>query len=672
MSGSNPLFRVEDVFGDDLFGDRETAELNEALTDAGDALDDADEEIDDIAIDVEAAADDADEGFDDLADDVEEAFDDGVDDLDQQLDDADERVDDIVQDVTDAADDADEGLEDLVQDAEDAIEDIDEDDGAGTGGSGTGGGTDTAGGGTVTPPAAPATQVAAAIVLPANNSGVLGFAFATLEGNVLEVRVIAANTTPGQVHPLHLHGFTDGRTERLPTAKDDADGDGVGETPEGEGAAFGPVLAGLTTTGEAQQGLEVSPDYPAADANGQIVFSQRYVLDQAEADDAAILDLLQDRLGGRVIELHGVTVPQGLGAGTPNEANGTAGYNAQVPVAAGQLLALPALGEVTAALGTEEVQAELAEQITAFLTALAPYTLKADGTGPLAADPFFATATPATPSGTSSTGTSTVAQSNTAVVSGTDATVTQTNTAVVGNTTVGGVDTDDDDGVETYTALLLPTNNSGVFGAASITFEEAAGRITVDLDLAGLEANLKHATHIHGFTDDRASIVPNLQVDADRDGFLEDPEASPYIGPVLFGVTEDGSISDAALTANYEEADEEGRVSLTQTYQFDLSNPDEEAIFKELADRMEGRVLQVHGLTVPATNGEGTRGEVDGTAGYKPLLAVANGVILDTDAPGGAFAQALGAAVQAGLDEGEVDFSGLAAALQPQSETLIA
>jgi hypothetical protein len=47
-------------------------------------------------------------------------------------------------------------------------------------------------------------------------------------------------------------------------------------------------------------------------------------------------------------------------------------------------------------------------------------------------------------------------------------------------------------------------------------------------------------------------------------------------------------------------------------------------------------------------------------------------VILDADAPGGAFAAALGAAVRAGLDEGEVDFSGLAAALQPQSETLIA
>jgi hypothetical protein len=67
--------------------------------------------------------------------------------------------------------------------------------------------------------------------------------------------------------------------------------------------------------------------------------------------------------------------------------------------------------------------------------------------------------------------------------------------------------------IETYTVLLLPTNNTGVFGARASPSRRRRA-ITVDLDLAGLEANLKHATHIHGFTDDRASIIPNLQVDA--------------------------------------------------------------------------------------------------------------------------------------------------------------
>jgi ElaB/YqjD/DUF883 family membrane-anchored ribosome-binding protein len=646
MSGSNPLFRVEDVVGDDLFGDSETAELNDAISDVGDALDEADEPVEDIADDVVAAADDADEGLDDLADDVredldeaDERVDDVVDDVADAADDADEGIDDLADDIGDAADEADDDFDDLADDVRDRI-DGDDDDGDGqaagggtTGGGGTGSGTGggvgggTGGGGA---PAEPATQTAAALILPANNSGVLGFAFASLEGNELTVNVVAANATPGQVHPLHLHGFTDGRTERLPVASDDADGDGVGETPEGEGAAFGPVIAGLTTTGEAQRFLEVSPDYPTADATGKIVFSQTYTLDEGEADDAAILDLLQDRLGGRVVELHGVNVPAGLGAGTPNEANGTAGYNPQVPVAAGQLLALPALGEDSPLADLDPTA--LLDEINAFFTALAPFTLKPDGTGPQAPDPFFA-----------EDGTATVA------------------------TTGGG----DDDGAEVYTALLLPTNNSGVFGAASITFDEAAGTISVDLDLAGLEPLKKHATHIHGFTDDRASVIPNLQVDADRDGFLEDPEAAPFIGPVLFGVTEDGSISDAALTANYEEADEDGRVSLTQTYDFDLGNADQAAIFKELADRMEGRVLQVHGLTVPETQGDGTRGEVDGTAGYKPLLAVANGVILDADEPGGAFAAALGKAVQAGLDAGEVDFAELLGSVQPATDTLI-
>lgn len=631
MSGSNPLFSVDETFGDDLFGDRETAELNDALTEIGDTIDEVDEPVEDIADEV---VDEADEGLDDLAEDAggdideaDEGIDDIADDVADAADDADEGVDDVAQDVEDAADEADGQIDDLADDVRDEVEGEEDVAAGGAGGGAAGGGAAVGGGASGGTTAEPAVETAAALILPANNSGVLGFAFATLDGNELTVNVVAANATPGEVHPLHLHGFADGRTERLPVAADDADGDGVGETPEGEGAAFGPVIAGLTTTGEAQQFLEVSPDHPKADATGKIVFSQTYTLDEGEADDAAILDLLQDRLGGRVVELHGVNVPESLGAGTPNEANGTAGYSPQVPVAAGQLLALPALGADGALADLDP--AALVDEINAFFAALAPHTLKPDGTGPQAPDPFLA-------------------EDGTAQVT-----------------------TADDEGPEVYTALLLPANNSGVFGAASIAFDEAAGTISVDLDLAGLEPLAKHATHIHGFTDDRASVIPNLQVDADRDGFLEDPEAAPLIGPVLFGVTEDGSISDAALTANYEEADQEGRVSLSQTYDFDLSNADQAAIFKELSERMEGRVLQVHGLTTPATEGDGTRGEVDGTAGYKPLLAVANGVILDADAPGGAFGAALGAAVQAGLDEGDVDFATLLQSVQPAAETLI-
>jgi hypothetical protein len=65
---------------------------------------------------------------------------------------------------------------------------------------------------------------------------------------------------------------------------------------------------------------------------------------------------------------------------------------------------------------------------------------------------------------------------------------------------------------------------------------------------------------------------------------------------------------------------------------------------------MEGRQIQVHGLSVDAAQGVGTRGEVAGEAGYQPLLAVAHGAILSTDSEGGAFAAEFGALLHAARD----------------------
>jgi len=597
MSGSQPLFQVEDVLGDNVLGDEETANVNEVLTDLGGGLDDLDEGVDDLASDVVSAADNADERVDDIAADVTEAANNAA-----------GQADDILVDVINNAGDTDD------TDA-DAQSGDDGDDTALNGESNDSSVSDGSDDGGATP------RSAVALVLPANNSGVLGFAVATLYGNELDVKVVAAGLTPGEVHPLHIHGFADGSEERLPVVSDDRDGDGVGETPEGE-AVFGTVLAGLTTTGEAQQGLETSPDYPTADAQGRLVFSETFVLEEDEADDASILSLLQDRIDGRVVELHGAQLPAGLGAGTANEVNGTEGYNERVPVAAGQLLELAGLSEALVPL-LEEQPATVLNAITAFLDKLGAYALKPDGSLPDRVD---------------------------------------ADTPDVGNDTAGD---NSGDGIEEFTALLLPTNNSGALGAATVTFDEAAGTIAVSLDLAGLEPGQVHASHIHGFTDDRASILPNLQVDADRDGFVEESEGLGYIGPVLLGLTEDGSISDAALTAAFPVADEGGRISLDQTYSFDLRDPAQAAIFAELADRIEGRAVQTHGLTLPATAGEGTTGEANGEAGYKVGLSIANGVLLNTDDLGGAFGAVMAELIQAGLDGEATDVEALLTELQP-------
>ena len=425
---------------------------------------------------------------------------------------------------------------------------------------------------------------AIALLTPGNNSGVTGVGVVTLDGTNLSVDVSASGLTPNQVHSLHLHGFLDDRPERLAVAADDLDGDGFIETPEGESLAYGSVIAALTASGEAQQGLEVSPDFPVADAAGALRFSQNYRLDPAEADDAAILARVTARLDGRVLEFHGLDLPAGPGAGTPNEVDGLAGYDPQVPVAQGQLIVLPELEGLPGTLAALAGSA-IADFATRALAQLAPYTLNPAGTGPVAPEPAPRVDAP-------------------------EAT--------------------------TFFSLLQPSNGSGALGYAVATFDETAGTVRVQLEASGLEPGVEHPLHIHGFSDDRPSLLPNYRLDADGDGFVEDPEGEVVVASVLLALTEDGTVSSAAVGVNFPQADAGGVLSLDQTYRFDLANPAQAAILQELRDRFTGRELQIHGLTVPATEGEGTAGEVNGTAGYKDNLPVANGILLplDLSAPG--------------------------------------
>ena len=420
---------------------------------------------------------------------------------------------------------------------------------------------------------------ALALLTPGNNSGVSGFGTVTLDGTTLTIDVAATGLTPNAVHSLHVHGFLDDRPERLAVAADDVDGDGFVETPEGEGAAYGPVIAALTASGEAQQGLEVSPDFPSADAAGRIRFTQTYQLDTAEADDAGILARLSARLDGRVLEFHGLDLPAGAGAGTPNEVNGAAGYNPQGPVAQGQLIVLPELQGQLAGV-TPDLLVDFAA--TAFAQ-LQPYSLNPRGTGRAAPEPAPRLDAPA---------------------------------------------------AGTFFSLLQPSNGSGVLGYAVATFDEAAGTVRVDLEATGLTPGVEHASHIHGFPDDRPSLLPNYRLDRDLDGFVEDPEGEPVVAPVLLALTEDGTISNAPVGLNFPQADAAGRISLSQTYQFNTQDPAQLSILQELRDRFTGREVQLHGLEVPATEGENTGGEVNGTAGYKASLPVANGILLPLDSTG--------------------------------------
>ncbi|MDR7040423.1 MULTISPECIES: DUF4214 domain-containing protein [Methylobacterium] len=181
---------------------------------------------------------------------------------------------------------------------------------------------------------------------------------------------------------------------------------------------------------------------------------------------------------------------------------------------------------------------------------------------------------------------------------------------------------------DTVIATLSPSNNSGVSGQAIVQIDETAGTVTLDVVASGLTPNEIHPQHIHGFDNDSPSLLPNITLDIDLDGFVEDPEGADVVGPVILSGTASGNVTNQELSDDFPVADAAGNLRFHQEYRFDLSDPTEAAIFQNLQDRIAGREFQIHGLTVQEGQGACTDYEVDGTGGYIPVLPVANGIFL--------------------------------------------
>jgi hypothetical protein len=568
MSGTtNQLFEVDDVLGDDILGDRETAEADRALTGLSEALDDADESVDDIAADVGGGTNGR-----DGADGADGAHGSG------QVGDREGSRADIVAAARGALDDADEELDDL----SDAI--AAEDPTPATPAPDLAGVAETV---TRNPQ-----QVAEAVgddttfawVTPTNNSGAQALARLALDGSTLRVTIEGGGFTPGQAHAITLSGFADGQISDNPTITDDTNADGILSTEE-LAAVVGPVLLNLGSA--------------TADAQGNISFTSELT------PDAAALDALQTRLDGRHIGIDGLD--------TPGEATG---YLATTPAAGGRTLDIA--GELGAVL---EVLTALSPSLASdafrtLLQAQAPYILAPDGEGPIAPE-------------------------------GEEA---------------------DDDGISEYVALIPPANNSGVIGVTRLTIDEGAGTLAVDLEVGGLTPGEEHPIHIHGFSTGQPSLTPNAELDSDNDGFLEGGEVAGVLGFILLAVTEDGSISDANLAANFPVADEDGRISLEQTYSFDLEDPAEATIFAELQDRLTGRQIEVHGAELLEGQGEGTSGEAMGQGGYSIGLPVATGAVLPVSGLSGALAAGVGYVIQSELSDEEATLAGLLDAVRPAFE----
>lgn len=135
------------------------------------------------------------------------------------------------------------------------------------------------------------------------------------DGKELTVVIQASGLEPGGVHLSHVHGLSqDGQSveSTCPTSANDTDGDGFVELAEGA-VKYGPILVDF---------MNIDPD-----SDGRVNF--RKTFDISGAQSALPLQM-------RHIVVHGMSVGA-VGAGTPGEVDGTAGYKAVLPVLCGDI-----------------------------------------------------------------------------------------------------------------------------------------------------------------------------------------------------------------------------------------------------------------------------------------------------------------------------------------------
>lgn len=180
-----------------------------------------------------------------------------------------------------------------------------------------------------------------AILDPLNNSGVHGIANLTLDGNILKVNLTATGLEPNEMHMAHIHGLLDANNmpldSTIPTIAQDTDKDGFIELAEGQ-TTYGPILLQLTNPpGNTATGFSMAPD-------GQINYSETFDLSKQSDFGTTFTKGQLLPLDLREIVVHGMTVGN-VGAGTPGEVNGIAGFKDALPVAAGSIYQVSAVPE---------------------------------------------------------------------------------------------------------------------------------------------------------------------------------------------------------------------------------------------------------------------------------------------------------------------------------------
>jgi hypothetical protein len=201
-------------------------------------------------------------------------------------------------------------------------------------------------------------------------------------------------------------------------------------------------------------------------------------------------------------------------------------------------------------------------------------------------------------------------------------------------------------GDQFYFVDIKELNGSGVSGGALLSVSDGGtpgnlldDTLTVTIAATGLEPNQVHIQHIHG-EDGTEAVTPPPSADTDGDGFIELAEGAAFYKGILLNLTSpQGGGLDAFPTAP------DGSILFSATYHLhpDAADTGHDGhasgdVINNFADLDEYEIV-LHGLSVGAV-GDGTTGEIDGTAGYKLVLPVASGEIQQLDAARGVSALA--------------------------------
>ncbi|MEN3971108.1 hypothetical protein WJS89_00305 [Sphingomicrobium sp. XHP0235] len=176
----------------------------------------------------------------------------------------------------------------------------------------------------------------------------------------------------------------------------------------------------------------------------------------------------------------------------------------------------------------------------------------------------------------------------------------------------------------TYSGVLSPLNDSGVTGSFTIE-QRGQGQIRVMIQASGLEVtDQPHVAHIHGLSGMEATC-PTIQqdVEGDNDGFIELAEGAIVYGPILL------ELGDV-------DPDNDGVVDYEMTFNLNNSSAYGDGMDKDDLLPLELREIVLHGLTLEEGDGA-NGGEADGTAGYKVVLPVACGGVVQDARRSGEF-----------------------------------